>query len=198
MDSPRDIDNAKSLARAASLARMADGADFWWPVSQAPASAKGRAFRDHWLSLRDGQEMPPRSALDPVDIAPLLPHIVLVEVLRDPLRFRYRLIGTFVTGLAGRDATGQLLDHTLYGRNLGAVVWPYQQVVERREPVATLSGLLFADRDWQCVENMFVPFREDGEGGESGEVAKIAVCIDVNANRGQHDLTSGLVIDWRG
>jgi hypothetical protein len=189
-DPAREIGTADSGDQAKRIARMSDGADFSWQTDQAPASAKGRAFRDHWLGLRGDRVMPPRGALDPLDIAPLLPHIVLVDVLGGPMRLRYRLIGTFVTELAGRDATGRFVDRALYGRNLEAVAWPYRQVAQTRAPVATLSGALFSDRDWQCIENMFVPF------GDGEAVEMIAVCIDLDSSRIQRDITTGRVLDW--
>ncbi|HUT50416.1 MAG TPA: PAS domain-containing protein [Alphaproteobacteria bacterium] len=139
-----------------------------------------------------GKETPPRSALDPLEITQLLPHIVVVDVMREPARFRYRLIGTVLTGLAGRDATGRFLNRALYGRFLEAMIWPYQKVVETGAPVATLSGILFTERDWHCIENMFVPF------GEGGQIDVIAVCADADRNKLQRDLSQGLVLDWRG
>lgn len=192
MDSARDTDKSDDALPKGGYTRMTDGKNFWWPSKQAPGSAKVRAFRDHWRSLCGDRPMPPRGALDPLDMTSLLPHVVLVDVLREPLRFRYRLIGTFVTGLAERDVTGRLLDRALYGPALEAMIWPHQEVVRTVAPVATLSGVLFAERDWHCVENLFVPF------GEDGEVELVATCVDVDRNKVQRDLTQGLVLDWQG
>lgn len=192
MDPARDTDKAHDTPPNGGYTRMSNGKAFWWPSKQAPKSEYTRAFRDHWRSLCGDQPMPPRSALDPLDVIKLLPHIVLVDVLRDPLQFRYRLVGTFVTGLAERDATGRFLDRKLYGPNLDAMIWPHLQVVESCAPVATLSGVLFAERDWHSVENMFVPF------GSKGVVELVAVCVDVDRNRMQRDMNYGLVLDWAG
>ena len=54
------------------------------------------------------------------------------------------------------------------------------------------SGVLFAQRDWHSVENIFVPF------GEDGAVELIAVCVDVHRDKAQRDLSHGLVLDWAG
>lgn len=189
MDSTRNIDQSGDAPPLVS-AKMSAGTDFWWPSKQTMVSAKTCAFRDHWRMLCGDRPMPPRGTLDPLGITTLLPHIVLVDVLRDPLQFRYRLVGTFVTGLAGRDATGRFLDRALYGRYLEAMIWPHQEVVRTASPVATLSGVLFAERDWHCVENLFVPF------GADGTVELIATCVDVDRNKVQRDLNQGLVLDW--
>jgi hypothetical protein len=190
MASARDTDKSDDALPKGGYSRMADGKNFWWPSKQAPGSAKVRAFRDHWRSLCGDRPMPPRGALDPLDMTALLPHIVLVDVLREPLRFRYRLIGTFVTGLAERDATGRFLDRALYGPALEAMIWPYHQVIESGAPIATLSGVLFADRDWHCVENLFVPF------GEDDLVELVAICVDIDRDKVRRDLNHGLILDW--
>ena len=46
------------------------------------------------------------------DLRELLPWLVLVDVLGDPPRFRYRLVGTGQTRVMERDLTGRWLDDT--------------------------------------------------------------------------------------
>ena len=78
------------------------------------SSATLRQVRDYWLTARGPRRQPAHGDIDPLQIPrPLLPHLVLTDVIHDPLRLRYRLIGTFVTALAGRDATGRWLDESL-------------------------------------------------------------------------------------
>lgn len=60
-----------------------------------------RSVHAYWDGKRRGRRMPARADLDPAEIKLLLPHLVLMDVLRDaspdwPLDFRYRLIGTHV------------------------------------------------------------------------------------------------------
>jgi hypothetical protein len=65
---------------------------------------------DYWDMIRGARAMPARRDMDPLDIPGLLPHIVLLDVERDPLRFRVRLYGTACTAIRGRDLTGHYLD----------------------------------------------------------------------------------------
>ena len=58
---------------------------------------------------RDGR-LPARADFEPRDFAGHLGWIVLADVEQQPLRFRYRLIGTQVTAMAGRDMSGRYLD----------------------------------------------------------------------------------------
>jgi hypothetical protein len=50
------------------------------------------------------------AALDPLHIPALLPWVWLLDVYRNPLRFKFRLIGTEHARISGRDVTGRWLD----------------------------------------------------------------------------------------
>jgi hypothetical protein len=54
--------------------------------------------------------MPARRDLDPLDFPYALGYVMLVDVLREPLRFRVRLHGTEITRRVLYDLTGKLLD----------------------------------------------------------------------------------------
>src|SRR5277367_4446374 len=61
----------------------------------ADADPRLRRLHDYWRSAHPtGGGLPGRQHLDPCDIAPLLRWIWMMDVHRDPLRFRYRLLGT--------------------------------------------------------------------------------------------------------
>lgn len=129
------------------------------PKSDLPMrSDVNRALRDHWLSLRTGDALPRWKTFDPAAVRNLLPHLIVVDCLSDPMRFRFRVIGTFVTLMAGRDATGRMLDEELYGERLEAMTWHYRQCAETAEPLATLGTVHFVDRDWVVAEHVFLPF----------------------------------------
>lgn len=65
----------------------------------------------YWVAARGEKLMPSRADIDPVDLPlKLLPHIVLVDVLTLPQRFRYRVMGTAVTAMLGLDWTGRFVD----------------------------------------------------------------------------------------
>src|SRR5262245_24319768 len=60
----------------------------WHPMVQR--------FYDYWLSVAPPDRLPGRQHIAPEDLIPLLPRLWLLDVYRDPLRFRYRLVGTAV------------------------------------------------------------------------------------------------------
>jgi hypothetical protein len=68
----------------------------------------------YWRHKATGRPMPCRADLDPIEIPQLLPHVMLVDVLRSS-RYRYRLIGTENAREHGINATGCYLDEVLPG-----------------------------------------------------------------------------------
>lgn len=80
-----------------------------------------RRLHEYWQarSSRRGA-MPLRQDIEPGELRDLLPFIMLVDVEQDPLRFRYRLVGTRVVEFNHQEFTG------LY---LGAIGWQDEQLL---------------------------------------------------------------------
>lgn len=98
----------------------------------------------YWDRCRGDRPMPARADLDPADIKPVLPYLILIDVEPEPLRFRVRLAGTFAyearEGLRVREMTGRYLDELDY--HLGApeaVVGLARSVAVERRPVARIT-----------------------------------------------------------
>src|SRR5262249_15936923 len=51
-------------------------------------------FHRYWLSKRQGERLPARSDIEPAEIVPILPNMILLNVHYDPLRISVRLRGT--------------------------------------------------------------------------------------------------------
>ncbi|OYQ31776.1 hypothetical protein CHU95_21870 [Niveispirillum lacus] len=67
-----------------------------------------RGLVAYWAHCRTaGSPAPARHHLNPADIQPLLPWIMLLDVMEDD--YRYRLVGTALDGLFGRALTGTTL-----------------------------------------------------------------------------------------
>jgi hypothetical protein len=92
----------------------------------------------YWRSKHVGDQLPPRSALDPIEFRHLLPNILLGSIEYDPLRIFYRLAGTRIVEFRG-ELTGHYLD---------AVPWfepetrlsiqkAYELVIQSRLPTFT-------------------------------------------------------------
>jgi hypothetical protein len=65
---------------------------------------------DAWLRLRLGTPVPRRGDFDPLQFRGVLGMLSLLEVFRDPVRFRYRIHGTETARWVGYDLTGKYVD----------------------------------------------------------------------------------------
>jgi len=147
------------------------GADYGvWTGHRVPADPAAwhplvRCFYDYWLSVAPPGRLPGRQHIAPEDIVSLLPRLWMCDVFRNPLRLRYRLVGTEIVRSVQRELTGQWLDEaqpesvsnpTLSNR--------YRFIIETGQPTWR-RGPTFWSRDPQhhTVENCLVPLASDGE-----------------------------------
>ena len=117
----------------------------------------------YWQHQRDkrGGQLPRRGDIAPDQIRDLLPNIMIVDVERDPMRFRYRLVGTRVVEYNGVEFTG---------RYLGEIGWPEEQdLVDGYAFVANSRRPFFGLLAWELVtravgrcEFVRLPLSEDG------------------------------------
>jgi hypothetical protein len=55
-----------------------------------------------------------RARLNPAEIAPYLPHVLLSRVQRDPIRVQYLVVGTQIVRVCGVDFTGRWMDEIMF------------------------------------------------------------------------------------
>lgn len=84
-----------------------------WREIEKSQAALVRELNDYWQSKRRGRDIPDRADIDPAEIKPLLPNILISEVSDPPFRIRYRLVGGRTIQLTGFDFTGRYLDELL-------------------------------------------------------------------------------------
>lgn len=94
-----------------------------------------RLVHAHWDEIRRGRRYPAKRDVDPAAIKPVLPYVMISEVHRDPLRIRYRLVGTEAAHYAGADFTGKWLDETGWGDDAQAVGKLYAHMLEMGRPI---------------------------------------------------------------
>lgn len=100
----------------------------------------------YWNSRRGDRAMPTRADLDPADIKRLLPHVVLVDVLHDPLNFRFRLLGTEVDRITTSNPLGKRFSEIPHMRE-GSNFWArHAEVVATRRPLVCTIDYVGPDR----------------------------------------------------
>jgi hypothetical protein len=111
---------------------------------------------------RGDREFAARRDIDPLDFAYVLGNIVLFDVLYQPLRFRYRLVGSLIVARVGYDMTGKFLHEHPHPSYRDYMLECYAEVIRSRRPSGGNYDL-FMDREikrYQCIR---VPFSTDGK-----------------------------------
>jgi hypothetical protein len=75
----------------------------------APELAGIAALAAYWDRKRGARALADRADIDPTEIVPLLPHLVICETLDGGADFRVRLFGTGLVELVGEERTGKCL-----------------------------------------------------------------------------------------
>ena len=126
----------------------------------------GGLFR-YWDGIKGDRPLPNRCDFDPIAIPQLLPHLILVEVLRDEADgqvadFRFRVIGTHVDERMSDRYTGRRLSQ-IPNKRRGSKIWDTYQAVEREaEPkVISLDYIGPAERTKETTE-IFLPLSAGG------------------------------------
>ncbi len=137
------------------------------PINRSPKLDDLHAY---WNRIRAERVMPARSEIDPTEIPALLPHIVMTEVVYDPLDFLYRLVGNHVVTHAGRSIQGSQLS-TLLTRGderdeeLQTILFGIgRAVVEHRAPIcAELEYLTIPNGHGKRLQTICLPLSVTGE-----------------------------------
>jgi hypothetical protein len=135
------------------------------PLRSAEWHPRLAALYRYWRSLHEGAGLPARRDLDPSAIREQLPTMWMLDVVREPLRFRYRLIGTRIREANDRDLTGLWLDeaHPTVAAQADGFARFRQVAIEGRPSWRRGAPTLFlARRDFRSIENLFLPMASDG------------------------------------
>ncbi len=124
-------------------------------------SERLRRLFDYWESKRAARKLPARAALDPLDIPYVLANLALVDVLRDPLRFRFRLVGTEIVARDGTDLTGRTTDDHPLPEYRALLRQSYSDVVASSVP-AVFRRQRLMDGKPRHYEVLYLPLAADG------------------------------------
>ncbi len=123
------------------------------------------ALYAYWRTRRPEAEdrLPSRADIEPSDIPPLLPHLYLLDVIEDPLRFRYRLVGTKLVYAGNREMTGMLMEDAHPNLFIAPPYADYPACVREHRISRRLGTPVFDwDREHVCVERLLLPLATDG------------------------------------
>ena len=123
-----------------------------------------REIHAYWDSKRRGRRMPSRADIDPAEMIPFLPNLMLVDVASvEPLSLVYRLVGTREVTARGSDPTGRTVADAFYGRSLDETLGNYRAVIEGRTPAFDPDDKTSPHGRLSERGSIFLPFSDDDE-----------------------------------
>src|SRR5258708_22670004 len=116
-----------------------------------------------WRDKAGSRAMPRRSEFTARDLKDVLRHIVVFErVAQRPSQYRWRLIGTSLTGMAG-DNTGKMFEETLPPDHVSRWIETADLILGSHQPLRFVGRVRLKGREYLDAENLFVPLANDGD-----------------------------------
>lgn len=116
----------------------------------------------YWSAKRGGERLPPRRAIDPLDMPRrLLPHLALAEPTGEGMAVRFRLLGTELVQRAGRDDTGRTSADILQGGYRDYIETLYATVIAEGRPLYAESTRVWAEEGTGRVRRLMLPVTAD-------------------------------------
>ena len=132
-----------------------------------PKQAAISSFADLWLSKCAGDMLPARSDFPTEDLRPWMGNLILMDVLNGGCDFRYRLIGTDIVTVVGRDLTGKLVSECDYDGGYEHVLSSFKLPIDRRCPVFRRGKVIWRSRkSFLNYESVHCPLRTTGDAVE--------------------------------
>ena len=119
----------------------------------------------YWRSIHPAlNALPGRQHFDPIDVPKLLPWIWLADVHRDPLRFKYRLVGTVHGEAGGWDPTGQWLDDA-HPRFVTSLAYSHFTSAAEAHEIGYYRGppVYVIKKDYVLIERLILPLARNGK-----------------------------------
>jgi hypothetical protein len=120
------------------------------------------AFVALWqAAIPAGHRIPSRGDFTPELLRDYLPYLIIIDMDDGRQRYRFRLVGTEVVAMNGRDGTGKWLDELYSPADMAAHHRLHQQVMATGRPVRVHGTLAFVDRSYITLEGAVVPMARD-------------------------------------
>ena len=130
----------------------------------------------YWYSRRNGQPLPSRDDVDPLDLpSGVLPNMILLDIVGSERyrRFRFRLVGTAIYTNVSRELTGLHIDEAVPEPYLSYVTFTHTTAADQRLPV--YSETLYHDQGNfvnGITYRLVLPLASDGEVADMIMVAQ--------------------------
>lgn len=142
-------------------------------------SERARELLAYWQAHRGAEGLPDRSAFDPIALRPYLGYLLVADAeppagKDKPRRFRYRLIGTDLAEVSGRDMSGRYFDDIYDPTALKEMRYCFGWVIDNRRPARVYGTLRHAGRAFVNFDGIFMPVSIGGTGIANQVVGYVA------------------------
>jgi hypothetical protein len=117
----------------------------------------------YWDKKRGDRRMPRRADIDPSELVPFLPALMIVDVVADDRRYVYRLVGTREVDARGRDPTGRPVGEAFMGASREGVLRNYDRVKLTGRPHIDTGTVVTTKDRLDDSHVIFLPLSEDGQ-----------------------------------
>ncbi len=128
--------------------------------------------------------IPGREDISPAEMVAFLPNILLLDVQKEPLDFRFRLVGTHIVPLLARDYTGEWMSSIDILKAPGTVWGNCRKAVESAQPVYAFTPYVGPKKDILDVEDLILPLASDGQSVDMLMVILAAIQKTVSLDDG--------------
>jgi hypothetical protein len=130
-----------------------------YPELISPILREGYGY---WRGKRGERAFPARGDFDPLmEIPKLIRNMMLLDVLREPLDFRYRLIGDKLRDHMGENWVGRRWSEIEQQRPPNPIWLHHQWVVENRAPRFIRPNYVGPHREFMFIESAVLPLGPD-------------------------------------
>jgi hypothetical protein len=129
-----------------------------------PCDRRIAELHRYWRSISPAPgRLPGRQHFDPLAVPRLLRWLWLLDVHRNPLRFRYRLVGTEHVLVVGRNLTGKWIDEE-FPHFIRLSAFAHFLAAAEHGKVCYRSGfpVLHVPKDYMQFERIFLPMAQNG------------------------------------
>ena len=131
------------------------------PISQVIEDPDLATLYAYWVARCGSRPMPCRADIDPRDIASVIPLVFIVDIC-EPLRFRFRLVGTAICDRWHEDLTGRWLDELCFDGELTTVLEQYASVARTGIPRIDKEEFVNEESRYLHYQRLLLPLSEEG------------------------------------
>lgn len=118
----------------------------------------------YWSDIgSDNGGIPDRAEFDPTAIFQILPWVWMVDVQHDPMRFKFRLMGTQNVEQMQRDVTGLWIDEAYPEFTSGTGYKDYLDVVHKKDVSYRRGPSQYHVANYKNIERIMLPMTDGGE-----------------------------------